>query len=104
MEDGGEGVCFCVYAYNVQPGVEIDYATGESWETGETLAAQPQEEMPSEEQPTQGDTTQSSGEMEYVLNTNTHKFHYPDCSSVSRMSDGQPAGFCGHPGGHCPGL
>ena len=31
VEDGGEGVSFNVYAYNVQPGVEIDYATGESW-------------------------------------------------------------------------
>lgn len=31
VEDDGDGVCFCVYAYNVQPGVAIDYATGESW-------------------------------------------------------------------------
>jgi DNA-entry nuclease len=30
VEDEGEGVSFNVYAYNVQPGVEIDYATGES--------------------------------------------------------------------------
>lgn len=30
VEDNGEGVCFNIYAYNVQPGVEIDYATGES--------------------------------------------------------------------------
>ena len=31
VEDGGDGVCFHVYCYNVQPGVEIDYATGENW-------------------------------------------------------------------------
>ena len=31
VEDEGESICFCVFAYNVQPGVEIDYATGESW-------------------------------------------------------------------------
>ena len=31
VEDGGEGVCFSVYAYNVQPGIAIDYATGDSW-------------------------------------------------------------------------
>lgn len=32
VEDDGEGVCFNVFVYNVQPGVGIDYATGESWE------------------------------------------------------------------------
>ena len=32
VEDDGEGVCFCVYAYNAQPGITIDYATGESRE------------------------------------------------------------------------
>ncbi len=32
VEDKGSGVCFNIYAYNVQPGVEIDYATGVSWE------------------------------------------------------------------------
>ena len=30
VEDSGAGVQFCVFAYNVQPGIEIDYATGES--------------------------------------------------------------------------
>lgn len=30
VEDQGRGICFNVYVYNNQPGVEIDYATGES--------------------------------------------------------------------------
>lgn len=30
VEDGGEGISFCVYCYNVQPGVIIDYVTGAS--------------------------------------------------------------------------
>ena len=30
VEDNGEGICFNIYAYNAQPGVEIDYATGDS--------------------------------------------------------------------------
>lgn len=32
VEDNGQGVCFNVYCYNVQPGIVIDYATGESHE------------------------------------------------------------------------
>lgn len=31
VEDGGEGICFNVYVYNAQPGITIDYATGNSW-------------------------------------------------------------------------
>ena len=30
VEDEGEGICFCVFIYNVQPGIYIDYATGEN--------------------------------------------------------------------------
>ena len=33
VEDNGDGILFCVYAYNNQPGVEIDYLTGESRES-----------------------------------------------------------------------
>lgn len=31
IEDNGKGVCFNVFVYNVQPGIGIDYSTGESW-------------------------------------------------------------------------
>lgn len=31
VEDNGKGVCFNVYVYNVQPGIIIDYANGNSW-------------------------------------------------------------------------
>lgn len=30
VEDDGDGICFCIFAYNVQPGVTINYATGDS--------------------------------------------------------------------------
>ena len=32
VEDGGKGICFCVYCYNVQPGIVIDYRTGKNRE------------------------------------------------------------------------
>ena len=38
VEDGGDGVCFNVFCYNVQPGVEIDYATGDNWLAEEAAA------------------------------------------------------------------
>ena len=36
VEDNGETVQFNVFVYNVEPGVAIDYVTGESWESSET--------------------------------------------------------------------
>lgn len=61
VEDNGEGICFYVYVYNVQPGVEIDYATGESW-----LAEAVAEE---------GESTET-----FVVNTSSGKFHKESCS------------------------
>ena len=69
VEDDGDGILFCVFCYNVQPGVVIDYATGESW-----LA----DEEPETEAPTDG----SSEIMVYILNTNSKKFHLDSCSGL----------------------
>lgn len=80
VEDEGDGICFCVYAYNNQPGVEIDYATGES-----QLSGTPVTEAPAE-QPQSGSDAPAV-EADYVLNTNTHKFHNPSCSSAKRIKD-----------------
>lgn len=75
VEDDGEGVCFHVYVYNIQPGIEIDYATGKSWESRQTPEAGESSEPASGE------------EREYVLNTSSHKFHLPDCPAVDTMSE-----------------
>lgn len=31
VEDQGEGICYHIFLYNVQPGIVIDYATGNNW-------------------------------------------------------------------------
>lgn len=35
IEDGGQAIRFNVFVYNVEPGVEIDYVTGKSWESND---------------------------------------------------------------------
>ena len=35
IEDGGQAIRFNVFVYNVEPGVEIDYVTGKSWESSD---------------------------------------------------------------------
>lgn len=81
VEDSGNGICFCVYAYNVQPGVQIDYATGESALIGETVTE------PSEQTSTE--------EPDYVLNNNTRKFHRPSCSSVEDIKPSNREDYTG---------
>ena len=80
VEDQGKGVMFNVYCYNVQPGIVIDYATGDSQLSSDATPIQNQEV-----------TTESSGAQtevaDYVLNTNTKRFHYPDCKSVNDMKE-----------------
>lgn len=68
VEDDGEGVLFCVFCYNVQPGIAIDYASGES-----SLAKEP--------------AVSQAADVTYVLNRNTKKFHSPDCTSVEKITD-----------------
>lgn len=92
VEDDGEGILFNVYVYNVQPGITIDYATGESWQEQGTTTTPVQEE-PVQEEPEE-QTPVSSGTT-YILNTNTKKFHYPSCSSVDQMSDRNRQEFTG---------
>ena len=79
VEDQGAGVMFNVYCYNVQPGIIIDYATGDSQLSSDAVLVQNQEAA--EATNTQTEAT------DYVLNTNTNKFHYPDCKSVSDMKE-----------------
>lgn len=99
VEDAGEGISFCVFAYNVQPGIGIDYATGDNWAEGsgtyqstvasvaeETPVPQPETDTAVQITP-ESSAPQESQQTTYVLNTNTMKFHYPTCSSVDDMKE-----------------
>lgn len=66
-----DGLQFCVYCYNVQPGITIDYTTGESWEA-------------EDHSHTDDNAIEAS---DYVLNTNSMKIHRPECASVDKISD-----------------
>jgi DNA-entry nuclease len=64
-----DALSFCVYCFNVQPGVIIDYATGDNY-------ADDTQEM-----------NETNAETTYILNTNSKKFHLPDCSSVPEIKE-----------------
>lgn len=105
VEDDGDGVLFCVYVYNVQPGVAIDYATGDNWlaedggaksaaaaGSGNSSASENGANTSSGGKNTSagssGSTVSKTSDSEsgtYILNTKTMKFHRPDCTSVEKI-------------------
>lgn len=92
LEDAGASIRFCVFCYNAQPGITIDYATGDSslqeGYTEDTTAAETTAAPAETTAPASPATTAAQSREEtqsYVLNTNTMKFHRPDCRAVSRM-------------------
>ena len=78
VEDEGEGISFCVYAYNVQPGVEINYKNGLSRESGDTetdLGAD------------SGETETDPNAPTYILNKSSKKYHRPGASCANSVSE-----------------
>lgn len=75
VEDGGAGVSFNVFCHNVQPGIEIDYGTGESRRSQTAVDAGG------------SDSDVHSEGTAYILNIDSGKFHLPDCPSVGKMAD-----------------
>lgn len=82
VEDNGEGICYNVYCYNVQPGIKIDYATGdnEAEDGSAPYGSSAAVTKPAEQ-------SNSSGTATFIANKNTKKFHYPYCGSVKQMKD-----------------
>lgn len=80
VEDGGEGIRFHVFAYNRQPGITIDYATGDS---RATEGADEETKRAAE-----GDAGTADPEArEYALNISSMKFHLPGCDSVKKIKE-----------------
>lgn len=124
VEDGGQAIRFNVFVYNVEPGVKIDYVTGDNWESSEIPAvktkgeatttrgtggdaALPQSASSKREagasgtsgsSTTSGDSSSSANTAEqqtYVLNKRSHKFHRPECDGVQSMSPSNKEEFTG---------
>lgn len=91
VEDNGRGICFCIFAYNVQPGVTIDYFTGVNVANGEKLpdidtSDDDRNENTGNENGEDDNGGEISGEAaDYVLNTNSKKYHLPDSSCVDKI-------------------
>ena len=86
VEDNGAGLEFCVYAYNAQPRIGIDYATGDNWLDESVGTGAPATNTPAQNQ---------NNNKHYVINTNTGKFHTPECSSVNSMKANHRKDFNG---------
>ena len=78
VEDDGFGICFHIYAYNHQPGVLIDYKTGESMQDYR-----------------QDNTGPSETETYYILNVSSKKFHTADCQQGQNVKKENRENFYG---------
>lgn len=74
VEDNGDGILFNVYCFNAQPGIAIDYATGNSHQDDSVVA-----------DASKSTTVAEANVQTYVLNTNTKKFHKESCNSAKSM-------------------
>ena len=85
VEDDGAEICFNVFAYNVQPGIYINYATGDN-----RLA---DGEIP---EATEAPKAENGEENTYVLNKSTKKIHKPTCSSAIDMKEENKQEYTGN--------
>lgn len=87
VEDEGDGICFNVFVYNVQPGVWIDYATGESKEDSgtndvkETLAPNAGSQTGQDGADTKTEAVEIRG------NKKSKIYHCPGQASYEEMAD-----------------
>ena len=97
VEDEGDGILFNVFCYNVQPGISIDYETGESCLDTKAASVSDTEDEPEQEEKKEQKEEKSDDAkgITYIINVNTDKFHYPGCSSVDQMKDSNKKEYTG---------
>lgn len=95
LEDDGSAISFNVLCKNVQPGIGIDYATGDSWlaeDEGEGAATGPgsNTQGSSGAGASSGASATAAPEAPagstYAINTGSHKFHRLDCPSIADIA------------------
>mgnify|MGYP002674380092 FL=1 len=86
VEDSGSGICFNVYCYNIQPGIHIDYATGDSYEE-QTYVSDTSTKMDSsyvDETDEISDTgTQDDSELVWISATGSKYHSINNCGSMN---------------------
>ena len=96
VEDHGKALSLNMFCFNVQPGVLIDYKTGDNsldpkYESARSIAPDSGEGASDSDTSAPEDAAPKiqSGESDatYILNTNTMRFHLPDCQSVQDMKE-----------------
>jgi DNA-entry nuclease len=84
VEDSGKGVKFCVFCYNAQPQITIDYATGDSKLKGSSTDSGTTDSGSADSG--SADSTKQNVKTRYILCLSTKKFHKPSCRYVARIS------------------
>ena len=77
VEDDGDGICFNVYCYNVQPGITINYATGDSSGPSNESSSKP-----STEQTPSNDNQAASDDMVWIPNSGSKYHSRSGCSNM----------------------
>ena len=99
VEDDGAELKFCIFAYNVQPGIYIDYFNG----TNRLADSQPPQaeegESPSAPdaptEPEEPSEPEEGAHEKYVLNTSSKKFHKEDCRYAESIKEENRGEFVG---------
>ena len=95
VEDGGKGVSFNVYCYNIQPGIRINYKDGSSQpeskvqknknnKSNKTKNTKKTKKKQTNKQKAEADNGPQVS-VHYIANTNTKKFHISTCRAVKMM-------------------